>query len=82
VPVWAKWLLGFLWDKLFPIVVGWVKKVFRKTKIAKEEDEKRKHLEDAIKQAKDWLQKNPGKPLPKELEDALRDASHKHLRMQ
>lgn len=76
MPIWAKWILGWLWDKLIPIVVDWTKKTFRKQQIKKDVDKETKSLEELRKEAKEYLKENGGN-LPKEMENRLRDAARR-----
>jgi hypothetical protein len=78
VPAWIGWILNWLWGKLIPIAVEFIRKLKRKNEIDKEEDAKKDVLEEARHQAQDWLRANPGQPLPKDLEDKLRDAADRN----
>jgi len=72
----GKFLLDFLWGKLLkegvPWLLQWFKNQSKKIKITKEVNEEQSELDKLKKEVAIWAEKNPGKPLPKELEDRYR----------
>ncbi len=64
-----KTLLDWGLQKLAPIVEAF----FRKKKIDREIDDEKEIMDEINKEITQWVSENPGKPLPKYLEDKLRE---------
>ena len=73
MPAWVVSILSWLGKILAPLVKDFFEKLKKKNKIEREEDAKREALENILEQAQNWMRDNPGEPLPKDLEDKLRD---------
>lgn len=80
-----KFILDYVWGKLVKEGIPWLLEKLkigkRKRAINKEQDELKEELEDLQQRAQDWLRANPGKPLPKSMEDRLRDAARRNNRL-
>lgn len=73
----VKIILDYLWGKAVPLIIKFFKDMAKKAEINKEVDQEHKEVKDAKELAKEWAKKNPGKPLPKDIENKLRDAGRK-----
>jgi len=80
MPSWAAWLVKTLvewaWGKVYPALI----KLFKRKQVDKEVDKEQVKINDAKKLAAQWIKKNPGKPLPKDIEDRLRDSASDRAR--
>ena len=77
MPTWAGYVLKVLldwgWSKLAPFISKFVKS----KKIDFEVDKEFSEFDKIRKEVEAWAKANPGKPLPKELEEKLRNAARK-----
>lgn len=80
MPVWGKWILGFVWDKLAPVVVDWVKNTFRKAEINKEVQEETDEIKKIKSEIRIWQEDNDSKEIPEHLKAKLLDASRRRVR--
>ena len=81
MPAWLASILTWAVKTFWPIIEKAIEKVQRKKQIDKEEDAYKEANEQARQQAIDWLRAHPGQPLPKELEDKLRDSNDRDSRV-
>lgn len=77
----GKFFLNFLWGKVLkegiPLFAEWLAKHLKKQKIKNEVKSELKDLKELQKEAREWLKENGNEPLPKDLEDRLRDAARR-----
>lgn len=80
MPIWASSILKFILDwalkKIWPIIVNFLKGL----KIEKEVSKEQKELDSKDDIIEKWVKENPGKPLPPEFEQHLRDSAGKRAR--
>jgi hypothetical protein len=80
VPSWLNYVLRYLLGQFVPVIVQWIYNTARQMQIEAEVDKEHREFEIVKKQAQEWLKKNPGKELPKDIENQLRDLARKRLR--
>lgn len=76
----GKFLLDWLWGKIVPIVVNFLKDLVKKKKIDSEVDKEFDEIENIKKKIKEYQEKHETKEIPPHLKDELMRASRKRVR--
>lgn len=76
----TKYLLDWLWGKLFPIVVQYFKDLAKKAKINREVNKETIEIEEIKKKIKQYQDKHGTKEIPPHLKEALLRASRRRVR--